>query len=457
MNNISALKIALYGGDVTMKYFGTDGIRGKANEFLSAELVLRLGRAAALLAQKNGDRRLLIGKDTRLSGDMLESALTAGLLSAGVDVYSLGVIPTPGVAALCRAYGAPGAVISASHNPYEDNGVKFFSAEGHKLPDDVQDEIEALLDEALPVQEGIVIGRLHLVMDAVRQYADFLLAAQKPDLSGIRLVIDCANGAAVPIAVDLLSGLGASVTAIADKPDGLNINLGCGSTHPQLLQQTVLAKKAQLGLALDGDADRLFAVDEKGNMADGDILLAVMARYLHKSGQLAQDTLVVTQMCNMALRLKLQEQGVRIAESQVGDRYVLEKMQQTGAVLGGEQSGHIILSRLNSTGDALAAALFLLSIMAESGQSLAELTADLQLFPQVHVNVPVITKEGFATDAVIGTAIAAAEQELAGQGRVIVRASGTEQLFRVMTEGPEKAVLQRLSDSIAAAIRRRLG
>ena len=440
------------------KYFGTDGIRGKANEFLTPELVLRLGRAAALLAGEKGAGRLLIGKDTRLSGDMLESALAAGLLSAGVDVFSLGVIPTPGVAMLCRAYNAPGAVISASHNPYQDNGIKFFSADGYKLNDSMQDSIEELLDKEdneLPISADL--GRLRRVTEAAQQYAEFLLAAQKPDLSGIRLVIDCANGAASPIATELFSSLGARVTAIADKPDGKNINVGCGSTQPQLLQQTVPAKQAQLGFALDGDADRLLVVDEKGNLVDGDMLLTVMACYLRQNGRLTHDIVVVTQMCNMALRIKLREQGITVIESQVGDRYVLEKMQQTGAVLGGEQSGHIILSQFNSTGDALAAALFLLSIMVESGRGLRELIADLHPFLQAHINVPVRTKEGFASDAVIGAAITAAEAELAGRGRVLVRASGTEPLLRVMTEGQEEAVLKRLSESIATAIHKRLG
>ncbi|MCL1816853.1 MAG: phosphoglucosamine mutase [Clostridiales bacterium] len=440
-----------------IRYFGTDGIRGRANEFLSAELALKLGRAAALLAEDNNAGCMLIGKDTRLSGDMLECALAAGLLSAGVDVYSLGVIPTPGVAALCRFYNAPGVVISASHNPYEDNGIKFFSARGYKLPDAVQDKIEALLNEPLASPATVTTGRLHSVSDAVPQYARFLLAAQKPHLSGLHLVIDCANGAASPVAAQLFSSLGARITAIGNKPDGRNINRGCGSTQPQLLQQTVIAENAQLGLAVDGDADRLIAVDEKGNIVDGDMLLTIMARYLQQKKELDKNTVVVTQMCNMALRLKLREQGITVVESPVGDRYVLERMQQTGAVLGGEQSGHIILSRFNSTGDALAAALFLLAIISESKYSLAELSSDLQLFPQVHINVPVKTKEGFTADAEIGAVIAAAKQELAGLGRVLVRPSGTEQLFRVMTEGPQLEVLQRLSENIATAIQKKLG
>ena len=440
-----------------VKYFGTDGIRGKANDYLTPELVLKLGKAAALLAQVDGAGRMLIGKDTRLSGDMLECALAAGLLSAGVDVMVLGTIPTPGVAMLCQVYGAPGAVISASHNPFDDNGVKFFSSDGYKLPDAIQDKIEAQLENNEPPLPAQAPGRLWQAPDAAQQYAALLLKKQHPSLSGIHLVIDCANGAASPIAQGLLSSLGAKVTALADQPDGKNINAGCGSTQPQLLQQKVVEEHAQLGIAFDGDADRLMAVDEQGNIVDGDVLLSVMARYLQQKGRLAYNTVVVTQMCNMALRLKLQEQGITVAESLVGDRYVLEKMQQTGAVLGGEQSGHIILSQFNSTGDALAATLFLLSIMLEKELSLAELTADLQLFPQVHVNVPVQNKQGFASDTVISAAIAAAEQKLMGQGRVLVRASGTEQLFRVMTEGPDKQILQQLSESIAAAINNRLG
>ncbi|MCL1816500.1 MAG: phosphoglucosamine mutase [Clostridiales bacterium] len=445
------------GRPLTTKYFGTDGIRGKANEFLSAELVLKLGRAAAFLAGEHGGGRMLIGMDTRLSGPLLESALAAGLLAAGVDVYSLGIIPTPGVAALCRVYEAPGAVISASHNPYEDNGIKFFTAQGNKLCDEDQERIEKFLNNPMPPLAETAPGRLYRVEDAAQQYAEIILAAQKPDLSALKLAIDCAHGAASPIAPQLLRSLGAEVVAIGAAPDGRNINAACGSTAPKLLCQTVLEEKAQIGMALDGDADRLIAVDETGNIVDGDVLLVIMARYLQSKGQLPHNTIVVTQMCNMALRQKLTQLGITIVEARVGDRYVLEKMQKSGALLGGEQSGHIILSCFNSTGDALAAAIFLLTILAEQGCSLASLTADLRLFAQVHINVAVKTKKGFEKDRKISAAIIAAQKELAGQGRVIVRASGTEPLFRVMTEGPDEEVLQRLADDIAKAIRAGLG
>ncbi|MCL1976361.1 MAG: phosphoglucosamine mutase [Firmicutes bacterium] len=440
-----------------IKYFGTDGIRGKANDFLNAELALKLGRAAASLVEERENKCVLIGKDTRISGDMLESSLAAGLLAAGVDVFLLGVIPTPGVAALCRIYDAPGAVISASHNPYEDNGIKFFSAKGYKLSDNEQDRIEILMNDKLLRQNGLCTGRLYNITDAMQQYSSFLLDKQKPDLSGLKLVIDCANGAASSLAPALLTGLGAQVIALEYEPNGKNINAGCGSTQPQLLQKTVVAEQAQVGLAFDGDADRLLAVDEKGNIVDGDMLLTIMARYLQQKGELDFNTVVVTQMCNMALRLKLQEQNIAVAVSSVGDRYVLEKMQQTGAILGGEQSGHIINSQFNSTGDALAAALFILSIIKDSNYSLSAHTADLQCFHQVHINVPVKNKEGLALDSEIGAVIAHAEEVLAGQGRVLVRASGTEQLLRVMTEGPKQEVLELLSEKISAVIRERLG
>lgn len=440
------------------KYFGTDGIRGKANETLTPELALRLGKAAALLVRDNETKRVLIGKDTRVSCDMLEAALAAGLAACGVDVLLLGVIPTPGVAALCREYDAPGVVISASHNPYYDNGIKFFTAEGFKLPDAVQDSIEQRLDAPQLIEaEPLNIGRLITVPQAAERYAEILLAAQQPDLRGLKLVIDSANGAAASIAGAVLRRLGAEVIELGSQPNGRNINEGCGSTHPQLLQSTVVQQGAALGLALDGDADRLLAVDEQGNLLDGDIMLTVMALHMQKNGCLVNDNVVITQMCNMGLRQTLREQGVNISESKVGDRYVLEKMQESGACLGGEQSGHLILLQYNSTGDGLAASLYLLSILVSENCALSALVAGLQTYPQVQINVPVRDKQGFATDAEIGAVIDSAERELAGQGRVVVRASGTEPLFRVMTEGPDEAVLQRLSNDIAAVISRKLG
>ena len=441
-------------GDNMAKYFGTDGIRGKANEVLTPELALHLGKAAALLTRDQEKPCVLIGKDTRVSGYMLENALAAGFMAAGVEVLLLGVIPTPGVAALCRVYGAPGAVISASHNPYYDNGIKFFSAQGAKLPDEAQEQIEELLER--PIMHSTSLGRLTVVPGAAQQYMDILLDAQNPCLRGMKLAIDCANGAASPIAAGLLRRLGAEVIELASQPDGYNINENCGSTHPEQLQQVVTEHGAALGLAFDGDADRLIAVDEHGAIVDGDIMLTLMSQHMRSKGRLSNDCVVITQMCNMALRLRMREQGVNLIESKVGDRYVLEKMLQNGACLGGEQSGHLILSEYNSTGDALAASLYLLSMLLESGDSFGSLTADLQLFPQSHINVPVKFKEGFATDKEIGAVIAAAERELTGQGRVLVRASGTEPLLRVMTEGPDAAVLQRLSQSIADIIGRNL-
>jgi len=439
------------------KYFGTDGIRGKANEMLTPELAVCLGKAAALLTREQGKPCVLIGKDTRVSGDMLESALAAGFMAAGVDVLLLGVIPTPGVAALCRVYDAPGAVISASHNPYYDNGIKFFTAQGAKLPDEAQEQIEELLDNPESIVTQFThMGRLTIVPGAAQQYMDILLDAQNPRLCGMKLAIDCANGAAAPIAAGLLRRLGAEVIELAGQPDGYNINVNCGSTHPQQLQRAVKEQGAALGLAFDGDADRLIAVDEHGNIVDGDMILTLISSHMRNKGTLSNDCVVITQMCNMALRLKMREQGVNLIESKVGDRYVLEKMRQYEACLGDEQSGHLILSEYNSTGDALVASLYLLSMLAENGGSLGSLTAALHPFAQSHINVPVKNKEGFATDAEISAVITAAEQELAGQGRVLVRASGTEPLLRVMTEGADEAQLLRLSQDIAGVISRRL-
>ena len=445
------------------KYFGTDGVRGRANDDLTPGLAYAVGRAAAAVfaARHEAARPLvLIGKDTRISGDMLEAALAAGITSAGCDVLLLGVLPTPGVAVLTRLLqAAAGAVISASHNPYDDNGIKFFSADGYKLPDAVEAEIEALIDapERIPRVHGAALGRIERCQTAQARYGRWLLQQLAPDLHGLRLVIDAANGAASPIAAELFSRLGADVVVTSAAPDGLNINDGCGSTHMEALQQRVVAERADLGLAFDGDADRMLAVDEKGCLVDGDFIITILARYLRAQGRLTADCVAVTVMSNLGLRRALAAMGVGVEETKVGDRYVLERMREKGLVLGGEQSGHIILHQYNTTGDGMLAALALLQALRESGGTLSQLASVMRRLPQVLVNVRVATKAGWDTDAEIAAAAAAAEQRLAGCGRLLLRPSGTEPVLRVMVEGENEAELEEIAGQLAETIRRRLG
>ncbi len=444
------------------KYFGTDGVRGVANQTLTPELAFKLGVAAATALSENCDQKvkILIGKDTRISGDMLEAALAAGMCSTGADVYLLGIIPTPGVAILCRRFKATaGAVISASHNPFEDNGIKFFSASGYKLPDVVEDEIERLMDDCNSLNRpvGEKVGRIHMVDAAAAFYVQILKEKFPLDLRGIKMVLDTANGAASFIGPELFTSLGTQVVAIADQPDGCNINKDCGSTHMQLLQKTVLQEKADIGIALDGDADRVLAVDEKGNLMDGDMILAICAVHMQKQGLLKNDTLVATIMSNMGLKVAMQKHGIQMEETKVGDRYVLEQMLASGAVLGGEQSGHIIFSEYNTTGDGLASALFLLEVMQQNKQSLSELNSVMQKLPQVLINVRVSTKESWQDDADIFTAYEEAQKQLASRGRALIRPSGTEPVLRVMVEGDNEEELQALANRIADVIREKRG
>lgn len=446
------------------KYFGTDGIRGRASSQFPPLFVFKLGLAAAEVLRKDTSSRrprLLIGKDTRISGDFLESALAAGMAAGGCDIILLGVIPTPGVAALTRLLEADAAaVISASHNPYYDNGIKFFMGNGYKLPDEVEDKIERLIDsygELLPFADDDDLGHVESYQNAAGEYAAWLQEAQSPDLRGLKIVVDTANGAASAIAGPLFESLGAAVVCMANEPDGCNINLDCGSTHLEGLSQRVVAERADLGLAFDGDADRLLAVDEQGLEVDGNHLLAILATDMKRKGELTANELVVTQMSNMGLKLAMERLGVQVAETKVGDRYVLERMLESGAAIGGEQSGHIILSRYNTTGDGLAAALRLLTVVQEQNQPLSQLAQTMRKMPQHMVNPVVKDKESWRNDAEIMDLIARSEQRLAGRGRLLVRPSGTEPKIRVMAEGEDAALIEDIVEEIAALISKKMG
>ena len=443
------------------RLFGTDGVRGVANRELTPELAFQLGRVAAfLLTNGKGKARVVVGRDTRISGEMLQAALTAGMLSVGADVYLLGVMPTPAIAYLTRELTADaGVVISASHNPVEDNGIKFFCGRGFKLPDEVEDRIEALLPEQdqLPRPTGGDVGRVHLVEDAPERYLDYLAGLFPGGFAGMRIVIDCAAGAASFISPEIFHRLGAEVIPIFNKPNGVNINANCGSTHPQALQEAVVREGAQLGLAHDGDADRLLAVDERGQLVDGDQIMCICALQLAAEGKLAQQTLVATVMSNLGLDLALTEKGIKVVRTQVGDRYVLEEMQRLGANLGGEQSGHIIFLDYNTTGDGVITALELASILKKSGRPLSELAAVMPRLPQVQYNIPASRKAEFATNVRVQEAVKSAQASFTGLGRVVVRPSGTEPKVRVMVEGEKEAEVEAIAQELAAVIAEELG
>ncbi|MGI6575613.1 MAG: phosphoglucosamine mutase [bacterium] len=443
------------------KLFGTDGVRGVANRELTPELAYRLGRTGAYVLT-NGKRkaRIVVGRDTRISGQMLEKALIAGMLSVGADVYQVGIIPTPGIAYLtCNLQVDAGVVISASHNPVEDNGIKFFSADGYKLPDEVEEQIETLLaqTDSLPRPIGSEVGQLHPVADAVARYVDYLAGLTPVRFNGLRLVLDCANGAAYQVAPELWRRLGADVIPLFNEPNGFNINVECGSTCLASLQKAVVRHKAHLGLAFDGDADRVLAVDETGQPVDGDQIMCISALHLAATGKLAQHTMVTTIMSNLGLELALDKKGIKVVRTQVGDRYVLAKMQQLGAVLGGEQSGHIIFLEHNTTGDGLVTGLKLVTILQESGKSLSELVAVMPQLPQVQRSVRVNRKDAFATNAQVQKAIKEAEASFTGVGRVVVRPSGTEPKVRVMVEGENEAELEEIAGRLLRIIAEELG
>ena len=442
------------------KMFGTDGVRGKANVVLTPQIAYELGNKGAYVLnqihrQGQKKEKILVGRDTRISGTMLESALAAGICASGVDVVLLGVIPTAAVAYLTKKMGAvAGVVISASHNPACDNGIKFFGGNGYKLPDEVEHEIETLILEKreIPQAKGKEVGVITVEQDGGAIYCQHLLEHIHPDLTGMKLVIDGANGAASFLAPEVFAALGAEVVSTHCQPDGWNINLNCGSTHPEQLMERVKQEGADVGLAFDGDADRLLVVDENGRLLSGDEIMVICANDLKQHQQLAENKLVVTVMSNLGLKVAMEAAGVEVLQTKVGDRYVLEEMLKSGAIIGGEQSGHIIFSRVNTTGDGLTTALYFLQVLQESGQKVSQLAQQMTVLPQVMKNVPVQTKDGWDEKANVQAAMAAATQQLAERGRILVRPSGTESLLRVMAEGPDLAELQQVVDAIAREI-----
>lgn len=446
------------------KLFGTDGARGVAGKDLTPELAMQIGRAAAaVLAGKTQHRpRFIIGKDTRISGDMLENALAAGLCSVGADVELLGVIPTPAVAYLVRKYGADaGVVISASHNPVEFNGIKLFGGEGYKLPDEVEDEIEHHVfnnGAELTLATGTAIGTVKRVDSALNDYVDYLADAIDADLSGLNIAVDCANGASSASASLLFPRLGATCHFIGNEPDGGNINEGCGSTHIDKLAEYVVKNGLDCGVAFDGDADRCLAVDEKGKEIDGDKIIAILSTDMKREGKLKQDTAVVTVMSNLGFIEYMRQNGMKTAITAVGDRYVLEEMRDKGYVIGGEQSGHIILLQHSTTGDGELTAGMLLRTLAEKKCKMSELNALYTRYPQVTVNVKATNeqKARYKEDEYIAGFVESQQQSLMGLGRVLVRASGTEPLIRVMVEGKDEEAIAASADRIAVKINERI-
>ena len=442
------------------RFFGTDGIRGVANADLSTDLVDRLGRAAVHVLAPGGRGRFAVGRDPRISGDLLEAALVAAFCSAGADVLRLGVLPTPGIALLTRDLDVhAGAVISASHNPMEDNGVKLFAPTGFKFPDEMEARIEVMMDEApsLPRPTGGAVGRIRDVADAAERYLAYLVALAGARLDGWRIAVDCANGATAHIAPRLWERLGATVIPLHASPNGTNINAGCGSTHPEVIQAAVREHGADLGFAHDGDGDRVIAADRRGRVLDGDTIMGITALHRAARGTLPGNLLVATVMTNMGIEVALRERGVRLERARVGDRYVLERMLETGARVGGEQSGHVIFLDHATTGDGLVTALQLLNVLLESGRPVEEHAEPfLHRFPQILLNVRVQFPERWQDDPEILAAVADAERRLAGHGRVLVRASGTEPLVRVMTECDVAALGHETARSLVDLIALRL-
>lgn len=436
------------------KYFGTDGVRGTVGQFpITPDFVLKLGWAAGKVLAARGGSKILIGKDTRISGYMFESALEAGISAAGIDVRLLGPLPTPGIAYLTRTLSAQaGIVISASHNAYTDNGIKFFGPDGRKLNDAIEQEIERLLDEEMSVVATDQIGKVRRIDDARGRYIEFCKSTTPGlDLKGMKVVVDTANGAAYHIAPAVLEELGAEVIAIAHQPDGFNINRECGSTHPEQLQERVVAEKADLGIALDGDADRLIMVDHTGKLVDGDQLLYVIARDRKESGA-AVEGVVGTLMTNFGLELALKALGVEFVRAKVGDRYVMEQLDQRGWLIGGESSGHLVCLDRTSTGDGTVSALQVLAALARRGDSLAEAVADVAMLPQVMINVRGPNRDGFEALPAVKAAVADAEAKLAGNGRILLRPSGTEPLVRVMIEGKDSEQVETLCRELADVV-----
>ncbi len=439
------------------RYFGTDGIRGRVGEApITVDFVLKLGWAAGkvLTAQTEGKKRVLIGKDTRVSGYMFESALEAGLIAAGVDVLMLGPMPTPAIAYLTRAFRASaGIVISASHNSFGDNGIKFFAGDGYKLPDSVEQEIEALLDQPLITNSSENLGKAQRVPDAGGRYIEFCKGTLPSgfSLNGMHIVLDCANGATYDVGPKVFRELGAKVNVIAASPDGFNINRECGSTHMENICRAVTQLQADLGIAFDGDADRVLFVDDQGEVVDGDELLFVIAAHRKQSGS-GCNGVAGTLMTNLGMELALRELEIPFARTKVGDRYVVEAMRENGWTLGGESSGHILCSDLNTTGDAVVSALQVLLAVVESGKSLRELKAGMKKFPQQMINVSLAQKTDLSGNAAVNEAVEAAEERLAGRGRVLLRPSGTEPVIRVMVEGEDGELVAELAQQIADVV-----
>lgn len=441
------------------RIFGTDGVRGIANEELTASLAYDLGRAGAyVLTERFHKPRILVGMDTRISKDMLEAALVSGILSVGAEAVCVGVIPTPAVAYLTRKYGLDaGVVISASHNPVEYNGIKFFNSQGYKLSDELEDKIQAIIEKncaGLPSPTAGNIGRKVVEDSALEDYIEFAKGTINGDLKGLRVALDCANGASYKAAVKTFRELGAEVVVINNDPDGININDGCGSTHPEELMEYVVKKKCQLGLAFDGDADRCLAVDEKGNLIDGDFIMAICGKALKEKSKLNENVVVVTVMSNMGLFIALDRENINTVKTKVGDRYVLEEMLKQGYKLGGEQSGHIIFLDHNTTGDGIVTGLQLSTIVKNSGKALSELAAIMKKLPQVLANavVPNEKKNIYLEDEEIIKSIKCIEEKLDGTGRVLIRPSGTEPLVRVMLEGENQVELNELAHNLAKLI-----
>ncbi|GAA0677515.1 MULTISPECIES: phosphoglucosamine mutase [Clostridium] len=441
------------------RMFGTDGVRGIANTELTAQMAYDLGRAGAyVLTEGTHKPKILVAKDTRISGDMLESALVSGILSVGAEAVCLGVVPTPAVAYLTRAYGADaGVMISASHNPVEYNGIKFFDNKGYKLSDELEDNIQEVIENGckdVPCPVGGSLGRKKKEDSALEDYIEHSKATVDVDFSGMKIALDCANGSAYYAAVETFRDLGAEVVVINNDPDGININKSCGSTHPEELMDYVVRKQCDLGLAFDGDADRCLAVDEKGRLIDGDFIMAICAKEMKKQGRLKDDVLVVTVMSNLGLDIAAKKEGIKTVKTKVGDRYVLEEMVKEGYKLGGEQSGHVIFLDYNTTGDGMVTGLQLASVVKKSGKTLSELASIMKELPQVLVNakVPNDKKNIHEVDEEIKAEIASIEAALHGAGRVLIRPSGTEPLVRVMLEGEDQAEIDIMAHKLAKMI-----
>ncbi len=442
------------------RLFGTDGVRGVANEELTPVLAMQLGQAGAyvLTREKEHKPTIMVGCDTRISSDMLANALMAGACSVGANCVYVGVLPTPAIAYLTRKYKVDaGVVVSASHNPVEFNGIKFFDGNGYKLPDDLEDEIEALIRNGMKdvkFPTGASVGKIKYRTDAREEYINHSIKAVNVDLRGLKIVVDCAEGASYYTSIEALKELGGEVVAIHNSPDGTNINANCGSTHMEELQARVVYEKANVGLAFDGDADRLLAVDELGNIVDGDQIMAIVGNHMKSQGKLKGDRIIATIMSNLGFFLMGERNKIEIQQTKVGDRYVLERMREIGASLGGEQSGHIIFLDENTTGDGLLSALHLLQVMVETGESLSELSQIMEVMPQALVNakVPNHKKENYMDYPEIAEAIGKLNEKFAGEGRVLIRPSGTEPKVRVMIEGKDKKQIDAEAKKLAELI-----